>query len=182
MNSVYLKDLALKTIEDCTFIKNVTYFGKEAKLQLLLPSGDEKYVSFWVRDCAMMSESGLIPNDLLKKYVEIIALNGVNMKGTVLLKNGLEIPPYAVADHINYDGKPVYFPGTYDSGSNQGNGDFGYFPPFCDNYYYIMMIGWYIKQSGDNAILQKEYNGQSLSFITEKIFEGYNIDEETGLA
>ena len=41
-----LKALAIKTINDCTVEKTTAYFGKETKLNVLLPSGDEKYVSF----------------------------------------------------------------------------------------------------------------------------------------
>ena len=129
----------------------------------------------------MMAESGLIPDDLLKCYIEIIATAGQNGKDTLFLENGLTVPPYAIADHINYDGKPVYFPGTYSSGSDQGDGCFGYYPPFCDNYYYIMMVGYYVKQSGDKDILHKKFRNLILSDILEYAFRGYNIDSQTGL-
>lgn len=181
MDNTFLKELALKTIADCTFPKSVNYFGKKSRMQLLLPSGDEKYPSFWVRDCAMMAESGLVDDELLKNCIEIIALHGVNTGDTIHLENGLTVPPYAVADHINYDAKPVYFPGTYDSGANQGNGNFGFFPPFCDNYYYVMMVCQYIKQSHNTDILKKEYHNKTLEYIINEILKGYNIDKETEL-
>ena len=134
-----LQKIAVKIIDDCTFSKMTKYFGEEKTLKILLPSGDEKYFSFWVRDCAMMAESKLIPDELLKQYIEITANCGQNGEDTIYLENGLFVPPYAVADHINYDGKPVYFPGTYSSDMNQGDGSFGFFPPFCDNFYFILM-------------------------------------------
>ena len=176
-----LKKIAIKTIDQCTFIKKVAYFGKESDMEILLPSGDEKYASFWVRDCAMMAESKLIPDNVLKNYIEIIATHGQNGNDTVCLRNGLSIPPYAVADHINYDGNAVYFPGTYSSGDDQGNGNFGYYPPFCDNYYYIIMVGTYIEQSGDRKILNKKCNGITVKESVEHSFAGYNIDEQTDL-
>lgn len=176
-----LKALAFKTINACTIEKTTTFFGKEEHLKVLLPSGDEKYVSFWVRDAAMMAESGLISNDDLKRYIEIIALKGQNGDSCRLLANGLTVPPYAVADHINYDGCPVFFPGTYNSGWDQGDGRYGSFPPFCDNYYFVIMVDAYLRQNSDYEILDAEYNGLSLLDRLEYAFAGYNIDEESGL-
>lgn len=173
----YLKNLALKTIDDCSFIKQTEYRFASGKQKLLLPSGDEKYYSFWVRDCAMMAESGLIPNEDLKRYIEIIAGNGQNGATTLYLENGLRVPPYAIADHINYNGKPVFFPGTYEDGNNQGTGVFGFYPPFCDNYYFIIMVACYLQQSGDKDILLREYDGLTLLSRLEQSFVGYNIHE-----
>jgi len=177
----FLKNLAIKTIEDCTFLKQVFYNGRQSEEFVLLPSGDEKYLSFWVRDCAMMAESGLIPDELLEKYIKIIANHGQNGKETVFLENGLLVPPYAVADHINYDGNAVYFPGTYSSGKNQGVGDFGVYPPFCDNYYYVIMVHQYIKQSGNKKILNEICTNLTLEESVEFAFKGYNIDPESDL-
>lgn len=173
--------LAAKTITDSTFKKTVQYFGVETESDVLLPSGDEKYRSFWVRDAAMMAESGLIPDKDLKRYIEIFATHAQNGAETLHLENGLTVPPYAIADHVNYDGRPVFFPGTYASGNNQGNGLYGFFPPFCDNYYFIMMVGFYVEQSGDRAILDKAYNGLTLLQRLQYAFVGYNIDVASGL-
>ena len=176
-----LKALAVKTIADCTLTKTVSYLGKEEQQGILLPSGDEKYYSFWVRDAAMMAQSGLVSDADLKRYVEIIATCGQNGGETLYLENGLTVPPYALADHINYDGKPVFYPGTYASGNDQGDGTYGTFPPFCDNYYFVLMVRAYMQQSGDRAILDREFGGLTLQDRLEKAFTGYNIDEETGL-
>jgi len=176
-----LKTLAEITIKDCTFKKNSYYFGVQGEVEVLLPSGDEKYRSFWVRDAAMMAESGLIPDRDLKRYVEIFATHAQNGADELVLENGLRVPPYALADHVNYDGGAVFYPGTYSSGTNQGVGRFGFLPPFCDNYYFIMMVGAYIAQSGDYRILNNEYAGLSLYRRLEYAFDGYNIDKDSGL-
>lgn len=176
-----LKCLAVETIHNCMFSIDVKYFGTETKANLLLPSGDGKYDSFWVRDAAMMAESGLVPNADLKRFVDIFASYAQNGSETVFLENRLEIPPYAVADHVNYDGGAVFFPGTYSSGRDQGNGEYGFFPPFCDNYYFILLVGAYVDQTGDIAVLDKEYHGISLRKKLEYAFAGYNIDEQSGL-
>lgn len=176
-----LKEIAIKTIKQCTFSKKVNYLNSEGNMDILLPSGDEKYFSFWIRDCAMMAESKLIPDRLLKNYIQIIATHGQNGKEKIYLENELSIPPYAIADHINYDGNAVYFPGTYSSGNNQGIGDFGFYPPFCDNYFFIMMVGAYIEQSGDLEILNEKCNEYSIKESVEFAFSGYNIDEASEL-
>lgn len=173
------KEIAEKTLNDCTFIKRTNYFGIEKERSVLLPSGDEKYGSFWIRDCAMMAESGLLPLDVFKSYIEIFSACGQNGNKRIDLENGLVIPPYALADHINYDGGAVYYPGCGDSGNNQGDGTFGIYPPFCDNYFYVIMVGAYIKYGGDRDILDEEYSGILLSERLEKAFEGYNIDKKT---
>ena len=176
-----LRALAERTLCDCAFTKKASYFGREEDTVVLLPSGDEKYLSFWVRDCAMMAESGLLPDSDLLRYLEIIATCGQNGNDTICLENGLTVPPFAVADHINYDGRAVYFPGTYQSGSDQGCGKYGYFPPFCDNYFFILMAAQYVAQSGDTAILSKLYSGMSLLERLERAAYGYSIDRESGL-
>ncbi len=178
---LYLENLAKDTIKRCTFTKKTNYFDKETTLDILLPSGDNTYPSFWVRDCVMMAESGLVENSLLKQYIEVFATHGQNGGETLLLENSLSVPPYAIADHINYDAKPVYFPGTYSSGCNQGNGDFGFLPPLGDSYYFIHAVYYYIKQSGEMKILSKIYSGMTLAERIEKAFTAYCIDSETQL-
>lgn len=174
-----LRSLAEKTISDCTHQKKVDFSA--TPVRLLLPSGDEKYYAFWIRDTAMMAESHLISNDDLRRYVELIATYGQNGAEMLYLANGLVVPPYAIADHINYNGKPVFFPGGYKDEGDQGDGTWGSFPPFCDNYYFITMVYDYLCQSDDKAILNRMFSGMQLKERMEKAMEGYNLDEETGL-
>lgn len=181
MDLKYLKDLASETITRCTFMKTMQYNGTTEELLVLLPSGDECYTSFWIRDCVMMVESGLVPTDLVKKYIAIFASCGQNGKETRYLENGLIVPPYAVADHVNYNGRPVFYPGTYADGENQGNGSYGTYPPFCDNFFFVMLVDFYIAQSGDVHILQQKFDGIDLLTRMEYALKGYNIDAETEL-
>lgn len=174
-----LRALAEKTITDCTHCKAVDF--ATAPTPLLLPSGDEKYVAFWVRDAAMMAESGLIPSADLRRYVALTATYGQNRAQTRHLAHGLEVPPFAVADHINYNGKPVFFPGTYADGEDQGDGIYGSYPPLDDNYYFIAMAGQYIRQSGDTAILEECFAGLPLAECLRRAFEGYLVRPDTGL-
>ncbi len=174
-----LRALAEKTLNDCTHIKVLDFEPEPARV--LLPSGDEKYYAFWVRDTAMMAESHLIPDADLRRYVAMTAAYGQNGPGTRYLLNGLQVPPYAVTDHINYNGKPVFFPGMYRDGDDQGDGTYGSYPPFCDNYYFITMTGDYIAQSGDKAILDEVFSDITLRDRLRRAIDGYNLDPETGL-
>ncbi|MBQ7719889.1 MAG: hypothetical protein IJT56_04820 [Clostridia bacterium] len=177
----YLRSVANDIIGGCTFEKDTAYLGENRKRRLLLPSGDEKYGSFWLRDCAMMTESGLIPDDTLKEYLLIFASHGQNGGDGRELKNGLYVPPYALCDHLNYDGGAVFYPGTYSSGDDQGDGRCGFLPPLGDNYYFILMARQYIRQSGDRGILYLPASGMPLITRLEKAFGGYCVDPKTGL-
>ena len=126
--------------------KTISSLKEKQKLKLHLPSGDLKYKSFWVRDASMMAESGMIADEELSDWLCFIAEAGQNGPDSLMLDNGLEVPPWSIADHINFDGKPVYFPGTYSSDSDQGDGSFGSFPPH-DNQYYFIRIAYLLFQN-----------------------------------
>ncbi len=176
-----LKQLAQETIQDCTFRKEVAMESGLNQIDLLLPSGDEKYKSFWVRDAAMMAESLLVDSANLKQYIELIATCGQNGRETLYLDNGLKVPPYAVADHINYNGRPVFFPGTMNDGTDQGIGKYGFYPPFCDNFYFVIMVGAYVRQTGNRQLLHQVYKEIPLINRLEYAVQSYNIHPETQL-
>ena len=171
----YLKKVASEVLEQCTFERHCDYLGKSEVMRVAVPSGDDKYPSFWVRDCAMMAESGLFSREDWKRYIQIIARHGINDSKTKILANGLSVPPYAVADHINYDGKPVFFPGTYASGDDQGCGRCGFLPPLCDNYLFLSMAAEYLLQADDPEVRNE------LEALAEPVWGAYCIDSKTGL-
>ncbi|QEC53786.1 hypothetical protein [Anseongella ginsenosidimutans] len=72
------------------------------------------------------------------------------------------VPFGAIADHIRVDDLlPIYFPGTYDYEA-QGVEEFGKFPPYGDQFYFIHMAHYYVQQTSDKKILEKEIDGFSL--------------------
>ena len=178
----YLRSLARTVIAECTFERECAYFGAPQPMRTFLPAGDNKYPSFWVRDCAMASLSGEMPLDDMKRYVEIIARCGQNGPVTRSLENGLVVPPYAVADHINFNGLPVYYPGTMGDRSNQGDGRFGILPPLDDNSFFVLMAAQYVLASGNRDFLRADMNGMTLMERLKLACEGYNVDARTGLS
>lgn len=80
---------------------------------LLTPGGN--YPAYWIRDFSMSLGSGFITADEMLAHLRLAARcqNGPTARR---LRNGLLIPPYAIPDHINFDGSPVFYPGTYSAG------------------------------------------------------------------
>jgi len=68
----------------------------------------------------------------------------------------------AIADHIRMDDSlPIYFPGTY-SFEEQGTPQFGRTPPYGDQFLFVHMAHYYIKNTAEVSILNQEINGARL--------------------
>ncbi len=142
---------------------------------LIRPGGKDCYPSFWIRDYAMSLESGLIPVDEQKHMLLLTA--STQCVNSWITKWGTMIPIGAIADHIRIDDSlPIYFPGTY-SYSDQGNPKWGILPPICDQFFFIHMAYWYIKESSDFTILHKIINGISL---LDRLKIAYNVPSTRG--
>ncbi len=175
-----LKKSCLHVLEAITQQRETAFGGVKKIEPVLLPTYD-KYPSIWVRDVAMNAECGLIDADLLKKHILYFATYAQNGDRELQLEHHLVVPAWTVADHLNYNGRPVYFPGTYADGNDQGDGSFGYYPSLDDNYYLVHMTHVYMKQTGDYGILDEVCSGMTLWERLEKAWEGYHIDQETDL-
>lgn len=127
---------------------------------LIRPGGRETYPSFWIRDYAMSLETGLVSKAEQKHMLLLTASSQCDQ--TWITKGGSMVPFGSIADHIRVDDlKPVYFPGTYDY-EEQGTKEFGWFPAYCDQFYFIHMVDYYIKQTNDMALLSKNISGTKL--------------------
>ena len=147
----------------------------------LITPGKDTYTAFWIRDFSMAVDSGFISAEELRNHLRLIckAQNGpVELK----LANGLHVPAWAIPDHINYDGRPTYYPGTYASGHDQGTGTFGRLPPIDDHYEFVHIAYKYWKVSGDAAVFGVEDNGVTVFERLARAFACPTIDPETGLA
>lgn len=180
-NLAYMKQRAEIVLKHCTKVVETNFGGVPNVEPVLIPAGDGKYPSIWTRDCAMNSECGLIDGKTMRKHLAVIASYGQNGDAEWKLANDLVVPPWAVADHVNYNGRPVYFPGTYDDGDNQGDGHFGFYPPHDDNYYFVEFAHTYVRLTGDVGILNESFSGVTLIERLRHAWEGYNIDPATQL-
>jgi len=172
----FLEEYTKMVIEKCKVIKEI---DKEL-FSLRVPSGDMKYPAFWIRDAFYIYETGFINRNEIKNCIKLIASkqNGGKEKK---LENGLIIPPFSIPDHINFNGEPVFFPGTYNSGENQGDGSYGFYPPHDDQYFFIEISYLYFQKTYEIEFFKKEINGISLIKRLEFAFESYNIDSNTEL-
>jgi hypothetical protein len=127
---------------------------------LIRPGGRSCYPAFWIRDYAMSIESGFVTQEEQKHMLLLTAATQCDQ--TVITTAGSMIPVGAIADHIRIDdGKPIFFPGTYDF-NGQGGKTWGMLPPYCDQFYFIEMAYAYVKKCSSSKILKSEINGVRL--------------------
>lgn len=161
---VFLKSLTKDVLESSRIYPNQevsSEFGKNfTGGTLIRPGGRDCYPAFWIRDYAMSVDCGFVSKEEQKHMLQLTAATQCDQ--TWISKAGSIIPLGAVADHIRIDdGKPIYFPGTYDY-LNQGGKKWGQVPPYSDQYLFVHMAYYYVKTASDSMILFQEINGTKL--------------------
>jgi hypothetical protein len=146
----------------------------------LVTPGKNTYSAFWIRDFSMATDSGLVASESISNHV-VLALLCQNGAEERKLAHGLRIPPWAVPDHINYDGRACFFPGSYSSGEDQGTGTFGRLPPIDDHYELIHMAYAYWKKTHDTSFIRSRIAGASVFERLKEAFESPLIDPRTEL-
>jgi hypothetical protein len=97
------------------------------------------------------------------------------------LKKGLIVPPFAIPDHINFDAAPVFYPGTYASGEDQGDGTFGILPPIDDHFEFIHIAHRYYRRTKQPGFLGETVGETTLLERLLKAFAVPTTDPATGL-
>lgn len=144
---------------------------------LVRPGGRDCYPAFWIRDFALSLESGLLTAEEQRHALLLTARTQPSEPR--ILPSGSLIPRGAIADHINFDGTPIFFPGTYDA-LTQG-GPWGRLPPFDDQFFFVEMAWQYVRQTEDRAILRICIDGLTLLERLELAFAVPPADAETQL-
>jgi hypothetical protein len=147
----------------------------------LITPGKDTYTAFWVRDFSMSMESVFITAEELRDHL-LLVCKAQNGPAELKLVNGLHVPAWAIPDHINYDGRPTYYPGTYASGQDQGAGACGRVPPIDDHYEFVHIAYTCWKVTRDTGIFEVEVNGATVFERLEKAFACPTSDPATGLA
>lgn len=136
---------------------------------LIRPGGRDCYPSFWIRDYTMSLESGLVSQEEQRHMLLLTASTQCNQ--TWITKNGSLVPNGAIPDHIRIDDMlPIFFPGTY-SYEEQGISKYGMTPPYSDQFFFIHMAWYYIKNTLDVNVLLNEINGMCLIDRLELAFK-----------
>jgi hypothetical protein len=147
---------------------------------LIMPDGRAAYHAFWLQDFAMSLDSGFITSEETLQHLRLIARS---QNGPVArkLQHGLIVPPFAVPDHINFDGGAVFYPGTYSSGDDQGNGNYGILPQVDNHYEFVHVAWWLWRVTGRAEFLQESINGLTLFERLKAGFAAPRSDAQTGL-
>lgn len=147
----------------------------------LVTPGKDTYTAYWVRDFSMAVDSGFIAAEELRQHL-LLTCRVQNGPTERKLGHGLHVPPWAIPDHINYDGRPVFYPGTYVSGDDQGAGACGRVPPIDDHYEFVHIAYAYWKATHNANTLKMEVNRISVFDRLAKAFASPTTDPVTGLA
>lgn len=136
-----LEDLAAATIAQARVPPGQCRDGKgpnSTGIAIVTPGGH--YPAFWIRDFAMAIDCGLIEAaDILEHFLLAARCQAPDVERR--LASGAIIPAFSVPDHINLDGSPVFYPGTYSSGEDQGAPPWSPLPPLDDHFYFVH-IAW----------------------------------------
>lgn len=174
----FLRDLARRVIDAC---KTTVRIDGEMHTAYMA-SGSRQYPAFWTRDAVWVAASGLLTASDIEPMIEILALtqNGASPRK---LKHGLEVPAWAIADHVLCDnGGAVFFPGTYSAGEDQGTGRFGMRAAQDACYMAIELAFLWFRHSGSTSLFYRDIGGLRLIDRLEKAFASPEHDAETGLA
>jgi hypothetical protein len=145
---------------------------------LICPGGH--YPAYWIRDFAMALESGFVTPEEMLNHLRLTA-RAQNGPAPRRLANGLIVPPFAIPDHINFDGGAVFYPGTMSSGDDQGNGAFGILPPVDDHYEFVHIAYRYYTATGSAHFLNERIGAMRLFDRLLAAFHAPRVDSDTGL-
>jgi hypothetical protein len=145
---------------------------------LIMPGGN--YPAYWIRDFAMSLESGCVTAEEMLNHLRLTA-RAQNGAAARRLANGLMIPPFAIPDHILFNGGAVFYPGTYSTGRDQGSGAYGILPPVDDHYEFVHIAYCYFRASTSTNFLEEPINGLTLIERLVAAFDAPRTDPQTGL-
>ena len=149
-----------------------------------VPGGNMGYPAFWVRDAVMMLGGDFIPPEELEGWIRLIS---GTLKGPEdwQVRPGVIVPAFAIPDHINFDGKPTFYPGNYETGDKQGGPPWGKYPPLDDNFYFIHAVYEHWKLTGSlrlfHSLVRTSFGEVRLADLCEKAYQEAPSDQATGL-
>lgn len=125
---------------------------------VLQPSGRCAYPAFWLRDHALSVASGCIT--LEEQRHAILLAAGSQQAEDWHTPSGSFVPAGAIADHITFNGEPIFFPGTLDAKTQSSA--WGTFPSLDDHFLLIDMVWEYCQRTKDRSILVEIVAGRTL--------------------
>ncbi|MFA6959449.1 MAG: hypothetical protein WC205_01705 [Opitutaceae bacterium] len=147
---------------------------------LIRPGGRTCYPAVWTQDFALTLETGFVTPTEMHDHLVLIAAaqNGPEERR---LRSGAIIPAFAIPDHVLFNGSPVYFPGTYDTGDEQGGARWGIVPPTCNHYDFILIAHHLWRATGATEFLRMSVGGLTIIERLKNAFQVPQVDSETSL-
>ena len=145
-------------------------------------SGMSTYPAFWIRDPGWIAESGLISGSEVWGWITLMTETMQGHEPRHLASGGVVLP-YSIADHINVNGQPVFYPGTYKSDDTQGP-PFGMFPPHDDQYWLTYNAYAYAKLADENIIrdiVPTPMGNMPLWQVCELVHNAFPVDARSQL-
>ena len=144
---------------------------------LIRPGGRDCYPSYWIRDFAMSLECGLVSPAEMEHALRLTASR--QQSSDWHTPSGSLVPRGAIADHITFDGKPIFFPGSMDY-DKQGQ-PWGYYPSLDDHFFFVDIAWQLISQGNRLDILDAVIEGMSLLDRLDLAFAVPSVDADTQL-
>ena len=144
---------------------------------LIRPGGRDCYPSYWIRDFAMSLECGLVSPAEMEHALRLTASRQQSTDWHT--PSGSLVPRGAIADHITFDGKPIFFPGSMDY-DKQGQ-PWGYYPSLDDHFFFVDIAWQLISQGNRLDVLDAVIEGMSLLDRLDLAFAVPSVDADTQL-
>jgi hypothetical protein len=148
---------------------------------LIRPGGRDCYPAVWPEDFTFAFATGFVTAEEGLNHLRLIAerQNGPEERR---LKSGAIIPPFAVPDHINFDGSPVFFPGTYSPGEDQGGEPWGIYPALNNQFDFTRLAFLLWERTGSADFLRQPIGGLPLMERLRRAFAEPDVNVQTGMA
>jgi hypothetical protein len=185
-DEAFLRDQARRIINSAHLIAGQVAgkYRNGTRYDVHVPGGNMGYPAFWVRDAVMMLGGDFISVAEIEGWIKLIC-STLRGPSDWLVRPGVVVPAYAVPDHINFDGKPTFFPGNYETGDRQGGHPWGSYPPLDDNFYFLIAVYEHWRLTGDlrlfHSLVQTSFGEERLVELCEKVYNVPPSDPATGL-
>jgi hypothetical protein len=148
-----------------------------------LPDSHQVYTAFWVRDSNMALGADFVSAGDVRDWIKLMCATISNKDWQV--RPDVLVPAYSVPDHINFDGKPTFFPGNYEEGDKQGGGDLGAVPLLDDAFFFLFTVNEYASMTKSADLFKSQVATPTgpmiLSDLCLKVFDAIPVDPATGI-
>ncbi len=185
-DEAFLKDQARRIVDAASLAKGASSgkWRNTTPHDLHVPGGNMGYPAYWVRDSVMMLGGDFISASELEGWIRLI-VSTLRGPQPWTVRPGVIVPAYAVPDHVNFDGLPIFYPGNYEVGDKQGGPPWGKYPPLDDQFYFITAVYEHWRMTGRiklfGTAMNTSFGKEKLADLCEKIYRISPEDPATGI-